>query len=144
MEKLITYLGDKYYNDQALVSDDFFDKLVDKIKKLDKFNKVLTNVGAPVRENIEKVELPIYLGSLDKVKPDTRELELWLERHPDDLVVSDKLDGFSALLEFKSDGTSYLYSRGDGRIGQDISYLLPALKIPKVEKNIFVRGELNY
>lgn len=142
LEKLIPYLSDKYYNEQALVSDDFFDKLVDRLKKIDKFNQVLNNIGAPIRENVEKVDLPIYLGSLDKVKPDTRELELWLERHPDNLVVSDKLDGFSALLEFKSNGNCYFYSRGDGRVGQDISYLLPALKIPKVEKNIFVRGEL--
>ena len=34
----------------------------------------------------------------------------------------------------------HLYTRGDGKIGQDITYLIPYLKLPK-ERNVVIRGE---
>ena len=141
LEKLITYLSDQYYNGVEIVNDQEFDKYVDLLKQKDKNNKVLKFIGAPIRDNIEKVKLPLWLGSLDKVKPETRELALWLERYPGEMVISDKLDGISALLEY-NEGDISLYTRGNGSVGQDISYLLPYLTIPICKENFYVRGEL--
>ena len=54
-------------------------------------------------------------------------------------VLSCKLDGVSGLYTTQG-STPKLYTRGDGKIGQDISHLIPYLKLPKV-KDIVVRGE---
>jgi NAD-dependent DNA ligase len=142
LEKLIPYLSEKYYNQDALVEDQFFDELVDLLKEKKSDSKVLQNIGAPVREDVKKVKLPVWMGSLDKVKPASRDLELWLERFPPPTMISDKLDGISALLRYHENGTVKLYTRGDGETGQDISYLVPALKLPQLERNTLIRGEL--
>ena len=56
-------------------------------------------------------------------------------------MVTQKLDGASGLLSYTSDGDIKIYTRGDGNIGQDISFLKDNLNIPKIKKNIYVRGE---
>lgn len=142
LEKLIPYLSEKYYNQEELVDDQFFDELVDELKNRNKDSKILKNIGAPVRKDVEKIKLPVWMGSLDKVKPGTRELSLWLERYDKDLVISDKLDGISALVAYDEKGNISLYTRGDGQIGQDISYLVPYFNLPILKKIVYIRGEL--
>ena len=58
-------------------------------------------------------------------------------------VISYKLDGISALL-YKNNNNIYLYTRGDGKEGQDISHLLKYLKLntSKLNNNDAIRGEL--
>jgi NAD-dependent DNA ligase len=54
-------------------------------------------------------------------------------------VLSCKLDGVSGL--YTTEGaTPKLYTRGDGKVGQDISHLIPHLRLPKT-KGIVIRGE---
>jgi NAD-dependent DNA ligase len=54
-------------------------------------------------------------------------------------VLSCKLDGVSGL--YSTEGPRpRLYTRGNGIIGQDISHLIPYLKLPKV-RGISIRGE---
>ena len=113
LEKLIPYLSKKYYNQTPLVEDEFFDTLVDELKRKNRDSKILKNIGAPVREDVVKAKLPIWLGSLDKVKPDSRDLSLWLERYQDKITISDKLDGISALIKYTKNNI-LLYTRGDG------------------------------
>ncbi|KAG1668737.1 hypothetical protein FOA52_014283 [Chlamydomonas sp. UWO 241] len=67
--------------------------------------------------------LPIYMGSLDKIKNDPKALERFKSAF-DKFVVSDKLDGVSALLVSDGDGRMKMYTRGDGTYGQDVSHLL--------------------
>jgi len=50
------------------------------------------------------------------------------------------LDGVSGMYIFNADGTSKLYTRGDGKIGQDITNLIPYLKLPK-NAGVVIRGE---
>jgi len=142
LEKLIPYLSEKYYNQEALVEDQFFDDLVDELKIRNKDSKILKNIGAPVRKDVEKVKLPVWMGSLDKVKPNTRELSLWLERYNQELMISDKLDGISALIAYDKEGNVSLFTRGDGQVGQDISYLAPYFDFPILKKVVYIRGEL--
>ena len=94
--------------------------------------------------NKGKVKLPVFMGSLNKIKDDPSLLTRWKEKYPGEYVISDKLDGISCLLVTDNSGTITLYSRGNGVYGQNISHLLKYIKnIPKVLPNdIMVRGEL--
>ena len=73
---------------------------------------------------------------MNKVKPDTSALKNWLKKYNNTTVISGKADGMSALYHMGK-----LYTRGNGKVGQDISYLIPYLKLPK-NKPISIRGEL--
>ena len=137
LEQLIIYLNEKYRYGTEVVSDSLYDKVVDRLKSVKKDSKILTEIGAPVRDELVKVDLPFWMGSMDKVKPGSRELTLWLERYHGPYVVSGKLDGMACLYH-----KNCLYTRGNGRVGQDISYLLKHLQLPKIDPKFFVRGEL--
>jgi NAD-dependent DNA ligase len=75
----------------------------------------------------KKRTLPVFMGSLDKVKGDTM-LRLWLAKFgsASSVVITPKLDGMSALLSF-GDGLTgpSLTSRGNGREGSVLDKLLP-------------------
>ena len=76
---------------------------------------------------------------MDKIKPDTDALSNWLNKYHGPYVITCKLDGVSGL--YTTEGTvAKLYTRGDGKVGQDISHLIPYLRLPKT-KNIVIRGE---
>jgi len=87
-----------------------------------------------------KVKLPYEMWSMDKIKPDTEALKKWTKDYKGPYVLSCKLDGISALYTTEDDEAK-LYTRGNGKIGQDISYLIPYLQLPKT-KDITIRGEL--
>ena len=135
---LIKYLADKYYNEEHIVSDEIYDKIVEYYEK--KYDKII-GVGSKVTDN--EVKLPIFMNSLDKIKT-VEEIELFKRKNNDKYVITVKLDGVSCLLE-KNDNIIKLYTRGDGEYGKDVTHLLNIidLNISKLtEKNIMIRGEL--
>lgn len=143
--KWLKLASDAYYNQgEPIMSDDMFDMLKDILEKRAPSHPFLKEVGAPIAAE-NKVTLPYWMGSLDKIRDDAKQLQKWKTKHPGDVVISDKLDGNSAMLVHTSSGPR-MYSRGNGSVGQDISHLLPFVKgIPNVEslpKDIAVRGEL--
>lgn len=150
LEKLLEFLSEDYYNgkkDVSLVSDEIFDMLKDALEEKRPKSNFLLQVGAPIPKGTKnKVELPYYMGSLDKIKPDKGNLEKWMETYPGPYMWSDKLDGVSALIH-NNDGEVKMYTRGDGTIGQDITHLLKYM-LPKdfdldvIPKNYAIRGEL--
>jgi NAD-dependent DNA ligase len=79
------------------------------------------------------------MASMDKIKPDTNALTNWMKKYKGPYVVSCKLDGVSGLYTTEEKEPK-LYTRGDGKIGQDVSYLIPHLRLPKT-KGIVIRGE---
>jgi len=88
------------------------------------------------------------MPSLDKVKPGTRELLAFIDSTSavkKDIVYSLKLDGVSGMILYKDGHPDKIYTRGDGSIGGDVSYLKKYVKgIPgslSNHKNIVVRGE---
>ena len=123
-----------YYNDEQIMEDDEFDDLVEELRKLDPTNPYFKTIGAPVRKDVVKVKLPYSMGSLDKIKPGTREFNLWFERHFSPYFVTQKLDGISGLIVYDSSGEIKIYTRGDGVYGQDISFLKDDLRLPKLKK----------
>lgn len=140
--QLIRDANNAYYNlGKPLLSDDLYDVVKDYLMKKDPKNPVLKEVGAVVEG--AKVVLPEYMGSLDKIRDDPKALLSWKKKYPGTVVVSDKLDGNSALYYIDKKGRASLYSRGDGVQGQDVSKLLPYLNLPM--PNILplaVRGEM--
>jgi len=80
------------------------------------------------------------MWSMDKIKPDTDALEKWKKTYKGPYVVSCKLDGISALYSTENKEPK-LYTRGDGITGQDISHIIPYLKLPDT-KQLAIRGEI--
>ena len=128
---------------KTLFPDDTYDLLVEELRKRNPDHPVLHNVGSRSAKK-DKVRLPVYMGSLDKFKGSDADLRAWLEAlGTDRLVVSDKMDGVAAL--YVTDGsTRKLYTRGNGRLGRDVSHLLAYVKgIPLAKDHrLWVRGEL--
>lgn len=137
------YLDNKYYNEGlSSLHDARYDMIKDTLVHRDK--GFVPPVGAKLREGENRTKLPYWLGSADKITPDEPDvLARWVrDNSAKKYVVSDKLDGVSCLLQVKK-GKVKLYTRGDGVIGADISYLAPYFStIPKNLEDITVRGEL--
>lgn len=86
-----------------------------------------------------KVKLPYEMWSMNKIKPNTGELDKWKNKYKRDCVLSCKLDGISGLYTTEGDKPK-LYTRGNGVIGQDISYFIPYMNL-HMESGYTVRGE---
>jgi NAD-dependent DNA ligase len=144
LENLIIYTKDKYYNDEQVISDIEWDELYDILKSKYPKSSIISNVGAPIRDEINKIKLPYWMGSMNKIKPLSRELTKWLDTYKGAYLISEKLDGISALLVRKNSSIS-LYTRGDGEYGQNLDYLVKSLNLPfkKEDKDIdiAIRGE---
>lgn len=137
---IITTANNSYYeNNVSLLSDNEYDILCEFTE--DKFPKNI--VAKEGHTNIvitkNKVQLPYQMWSLDKIKPDSDALDKFKNKYPGPKVISCKLDGVSGLYSTEND-IKKLYTRGNGTIGQDISHLIPYLKLPE-NKNIVIRGE---
>ena len=135
LNKMIQDANNAYYTvGTPLMTDNEYDILYEYITN--KFKKP-EGIGAPVEKN--KVSLPYEMASMDKIKPDTGALTSWKSEYNGPYVLSCKLDGVSGMYSTEGD-VPKLYTRGDGKVGQDISHLIPKLRLPK-EKGIVIRGE---
>jgi len=128
-----------------IISDDLYDALKQRLTQLAPKHPFLKKIGAPVRG--DKVKLPYYMGSLDKIRDDSKHLDKFKVKYPGSYLVSDKLDGVSAMFVRGKNGQVKLYSRGDGEYGQDISHLVGKINtiptsFPQGVQQIAVRGEL--
>jgi NAD-dependent DNA ligase len=130
-----------YYNDSenVLMTDNEFDIIKEYMEKKYPKNKILEQIGAPIQEK-NKVSLPYNMPSMDKIKPDTTALTKWKAKYSGPYVLSAKLDGISAMYSSENNEQK-LYTRGNGKVGQDISHLIPYLRLPNT-KDITIRGEL--
>lgn len=137
--KMIIEANEAYYNKVPLLTDAQYDIVKEYLERRDPSNPALKIVGAPIKK--DKVKLPFFMGSMDKIKPDTGALLEWKERFRGPYVLSAKLDGISGLYIVDPDGTAHLYTRGDGSIGQDITHVIPYLNLPRTP-GLVIRGEL--
>ena len=139
--KLLRKLSLAYYTDTPLVTDNVFDILESVLKERDAKNKFFDEIGYDMSNDKTKVVLPYPLYSLDKIKT----VESWIKKFLGPYMLSDKLDGISGLL-YKNKKVLQLFTRGDGKNGQDISHLIPyVLKdydFSKLPEHCAIRGEL--
>lgn len=141
LSSLIKAANDNYYNlepgQTTVLTDNEYDVLKEFIERKFPNNTAIQEVGAPIEKN--KVTLPYNMPSMDKIKPDTGVLEAWSKKYTGPYILSCKLDGVSGMYSTESSGEK-LYTRGNGKVGQDVSHLIKFLKLPKI-KDIVVRGE---
>jgi NAD-dependent DNA ligase len=136
----------QYYNlGEPIFNDDEYDEIKDYLKTIDKKNDYFKRVGADVAID-NKVKLPFYLGSQDKIKDDDKILQKWLKKYnkPSSYVISEKLDGISCLIIINNN-IIRIYTRGNGIYGQDITQLKDIIKgIPVFndKQKLAIRGEL--
>jgi len=138
LASIIREANKAYYTDNPLMTDNEYDIIKEYIEGKYPKNMVLQEIGAPVKKN--KVKLPYFMGSMEKIKPDTKALDDWKKQYSGPYLLSPKLDGISALY-VNENGKKNLYKRGDSIMAQDISYLIPYLHLPNT-KDIVIRGEL--
>lgn len=138
LENVIVLASKKYYSEEPIISDQVYDILMDELDTRDKSNKLLNKIGYKTLE--DKALLPYFMGSMNKLKTKASLLR-WISKYSiyDNFIISDKLDGISALYDNK---TNKLYTRGNGEYGRDISILIKYLNIPNLNDKIVVRGEL--
>lgn len=136
-----------YYNvgDSGL-TDNAFDAIEYHLRKrLKKIYEKDEAIGSIPIEKL-RVDLPFPMPSLDKIKPDQKEFSEFLINAPSlGIVWSDKLDGVSALIIYDNGEPINLYTRGNGIIGGDISYLIDMMNLPRNidhKELLAVRGEL--
>ena len=141
LTNIITMLNNNYYNlNISLLKDEEYDMLKDYMEKKYPNSNILKQIGAKITTK-NKVKLPYFMGSLDKIKSfENNVLENWISKYDGTYIITPKIDGVSGLYILKN-GKEYLMTRGDGYYGQNITHLIPYLKIPKMEENIVIRGE---
>jgi DNA ligase (NAD+) len=125
---------------QPKLTDDIYDIIKDYIRKKYPKDPYLQRVGADVDN---KVELPYYMGSQNKIKDSESEITKYKKKYPGPYLISDKLDGVSGMIVYTGEDIK-LYTRGNGREGQDISHLYKYISgFPKIKKQdkLAVRGE---
>uniref|UniRef100_A0A6C0L729 NAD-dependent DNA ligase N-terminal domain-containing protein n=1 Tax=viral metagenome TaxID=1070528 RepID=A0A6C0L729_9ZZZZ len=131
-----------YHNtDTPTMGDDEYDRLLELLRSKAPSHPFLKCIGATPDANT--TILPVPLASLDKVRMGEAGLQRWQKRRAmmgvESCVVSEKLDGLSALLIY--DSKVSLYLRGDGVKGVCVNRILPSLALPSVEP-CMIRGEL--
>lgn len=140
IKTIINYLNKKYHKEnRQIISDQLFDYIKEYYEQ--HFNKKIISVGAEFKKN--KVKLPYYMGSLDKIKPLMNIFIKWINEYPGPYVLSYKLDGISALV-YKKNNKITMYTRGNGIEGQDISHCINyiGINIEKMIEGDAIRGEL--
>ena len=135
--ELLSVLNDAYYNSNPLITDCEYDIIHDLFQT--KFPESPLVVGSTTAVKGSKAALPYLMASMDKIKPDTNSLLTWKTTFTGPYILSCKLDGVSGLYSTEGE-IPQLFTRGDGKVGQNISHLIPFLNLP-LERNVVVRGE---
>ena len=141
LSAILKKANDIYYNEKKiLLTDNEYDIIKEFVATKYPTNQVLEEIGAPIQGK-NKVNLPYEMASMDKIKPDSGALKAWSEKYTGPYILSCKLDGVSGMYVCDSAGKYKLYTRGNGIVGQDVSHLINVLKLPKMKRDMAVRGE---
>jgi DNA ligase (NAD+) len=143
LSEMIMLTNELYRNQEAILTDNQFDILEDFIRNKYTDNKVIKQIGAPIPVGKNKASLPYEMWSMDKIKPDTKALGNWKTKFGGPYILSCKLDGVSGLYTTEGEQPK-LYTRGDGKVGQDVSHLIPHLRLPSKKtggSGFVIRGE---
>ena len=129
-----------YNNNKSIMSDAKYDYLIDFIKEKYPDNKVVDEGHSLIKvDEDRKMKLPYEMWSMDKIKKEdkvNKKAKEWKGVH----VVSAKLDGCSMGYSTEK-GKLLLYTRGNGKVGQNVTHLAPYLNLPNYP-GISVRGEI--
>lgn len=146
-EELRDYLikaNDAYRVGTPIITDRVYDMLEDQFRSLDP-NDLFLNKIDDRDFGLEK-PLTIMMGSQRKALS-LEELDSFIEKvRGQKLNISEKLDGMSCELTYKNGGFIQALTRGDGKVGVDITLIvsqIPSIPLMIDEKEkIVVRGEV--
>lgn len=147
--ELLRRYNNAYYNlGEPEVLDQEYDDLKDEFRRYYPDHPFLKEVGAvPSREgNFPKVAHELPMGSLNKVKTES-EYRDWANKvsHDGVFCVSEKIDGLSVSVTYWSGQFRQAVTRGDGKIGDDITRNVRNMRIPlqlPASISVTLRGEI--
>ena len=146
LEDQINYHQDLYYNNQPEISDTKFDLLEDELRKLDPNNSTLFSVGVDSSELFTKKEHIIPMMSQDKVIYPEDFIKWIKKRNISTFLTQYKLDGISIELQYKNGVFECAISRGNGKVGDDVSANVFKMKdfLPNLKSKFTgaIRGEV--
>lgn len=135
LKKLINYHNNLYYNlDAPVLSDTQYDELYKKLKDLEDAypqfrtqNSPTQRVGGQASKTFSQVAHAVPMMSLDN-SYNADDIRAWHERtakilqtHAFEMVLEAKIDGVSCSLTYENGRLIRAASRGDGKIGEDIT-----------------------
>ena len=159
LREKIEYHNKRYYEeDEPEISDYEYDKLTQRLKKLEKEHPEFVDassptqkVGGKIKKIFGSVEHSVQMQSLqdvfslDEVKEFVNKVKEEYQNQPQ-FIVETKIDGLSISLEYKDGIFVRGSTRGDGFVGEDVTENLKCIKsIPqKLNQDITieVRGEV--
>lgn len=151
LEELINKYADAYYNNnESLISDFEYDKLVEELNELYKKNGITpTKVGASPISKFSKVEHKVPMLSLEN-SYNIEDIVKWIQNVCDtntiEIEVEPKIDGLSISCIYKNGELIQAITRGNGTIGEDVTENVMQIRdIPlklKEPVSIEVRGEV--
>lgn len=137
---------DLYYNGAPEISDAEFDSLWDELRSADPGNDLFKEVGSDRSGDFEKAAHLIPMGSQDKAA-NPEQFRKWHEKRAEErYLVQWKLDGASIELQYRGGAFLRAVTRGDGKVGDDITQ--NAIKMKGLAKKLpgkfsgGVRGEV--
>lgn len=151
LEELINKYANAYYNNnESLISDFEYDKLVEELNELYKKNGINpTKVGANPISKFSKVEHKVPMLSLEN-SYNIEDIVKWIQNVCDtntiEIEVEPKIDGLSISCIYKNGELIQAITRGNGTIGEDVTENVMQIRnIPlklKEPVSIEVRGEV--
>lgn len=147
LEKQILFYSNAYYQGNELISDKEYDALVNKLRKENPDSELLGKpIGSDLKGISKKYKIPITMGTLEKCNTD-EQFKGWYYKHDtDNLICEIKLDGAGALLEYMDGELTFVYSRGNGEFGEDITDNASKVNgvIKKLKSNFtgYIKGEI--
>ncbi len=162
LKKLINYHNNLYYNlDNPVLSDTQYDELYKRLQSLENAypqyrtqNSPTQRVGGKASKTFAQIAHTVPMMSLDN-SYNADDIRAWHERtakilqsHQFEMVLEAKIDGVSCSLTYENGQLVRAASRGDGRIGEDITANVRTIKnIPHTLPNapaglLEIRGEV--
>ncbi|MFC4562895.1 NAD-dependent DNA ligase LigA [Nocardiopsis mangrovi] len=123
----------RYYMQTPIISDSEYDALMQELRGIeDRHPSLVTQdsptqkVGAPVSVDFAAVEHLVRMQSLDNAF-DADELAAWAHRVENEIAIESylcelKIDGLAVDLVYRDGRLHQAATRGDGRVGEDITY----------------------
>lgn len=139
-------LNAAYRSGKPLVTDDVYDKYYFSAKEKYADHEFFTNVQPEAIAPQEEIQLPYVMGSLENFHLD--DLHTWIAKNHCSFgyVLTWKLDGVSILAEYRDGVMAMASTRGDGKVGKNISdkalQFLPNKLLVDHKGRTIVRGEM--
>jgi DNA ligase (NAD+) len=147
-----------YVESRPIMTDIEFDKLFDRLKKLEEAypqfkdaNSPTSRVGSDIDNELPEMRHTIPVLSLDKCYSSAEAVD-WLNKLKGkvntgiELIVEPKIDGASVVLYYENGKLAHALTRGNGSVGNDITENIKTIRSVPLEisykEKIAVRGEV--